>query len=169
MGLLFTIAAGPLQRSHSQIRVPRDSWSHFSASDARLLLPGVPGSLIYILQEHCGLVIASATRFSFRRLLRLAGLRWRYSNSPPHGVLVKVKSKSKSHCDWRSISKSWCRVPSGTHDQIFITLWHLRSCFSGAPSLRRGRVCRLYMLLALASVVFLGSESLGIREHNLLS
>jgi hypothetical protein len=26
-------------------------------------------------------------RVSFRRLLRLAGLRWRYSNSPPHGRL----------------------------------------------------------------------------------
>jgi hypothetical protein len=37
-------------------------------------------------------------------------------------------SKSKSHCDWRSVSKSWCRAPSGAHDQIFITVWHLRSC-----------------------------------------
>jgi hypothetical protein len=31
----------------------------------------------------------------------------------------------------------------------------------GVPSLTRGRVCLLYMLLALASAVFLGSESLG--------
>jgi hypothetical protein len=29
--------------------------------------------------------------------------------------------------------------------------------------------CLLYMLLALASVVFLGSESLGTRDHILLS
>jgi hypothetical protein len=28
MGLSFTIAAGPRQRSHSQVRVPRDSWLH---------------------------------------------------------------------------------------------------------------------------------------------
>jgi hypothetical protein len=33
----------------------------------------------------------------------------------------------------------------------------------------RGRVCLLYMLLALASTVFLGSESLGTRDHILLS
>jgi hypothetical protein len=64
---------------------------------------------------------------------------------------------------------SWCRAPSGAHDQIFITLWQLRSCFYGAPSLTRGRVCLLYMLLALASVVFLWSESLGTRDHILRS
>jgi hypothetical protein len=34
--------------------------------------------------------------------------------------------------------------------------------FSGAPSLTRGRVCLLYMLLALASAVFVGSDSFGL-------
>jgi hypothetical protein len=52
---------------------------------------------------------------------------------------------------------------------MFITLWQLRSCFSEAPSLTRGRVCLLYMLLALASIVFLGLESLWIRDDILLS
>jgi hypothetical protein len=37
------------------------------------------------------------------------------------------------------------------------------------PSLTRGRVCHLYMLLAFASAVFLESESLGTRDHILLS
>jgi hypothetical protein len=60
----------------------------------------------------------------------------------------------------QSVSKSWCRAPSGAYDQIFITAWQLWSCFSGVPSLTRGRVCLLYMLLALASAVFLRSESL---------
>jgi hypothetical protein len=41
--------------------------------------------------------------------------------------------------------------------------------FYGASSLTRGRVCLLYMLLALASAVFLGSELLGTRDHILLS
>jgi hypothetical protein len=58
---------------------------------------------------------------------------------------------------------------TGAHDQIFITLWQLRSCFCGASSRTRGRVCLLYMLLALASLVFLRSESLGTRDHILLS
>jgi hypothetical protein len=39
----------------------------------------------------------------------------------------------------------------------------------GAPSLTRGRVCLLYMLLSFASVVFLGSQSLATRDHILLS
>jgi hypothetical protein len=33
--------------------------------------------------------------------------------------------------------------PSGACDQIFITVWHLQACLSGALSLTRGRVCRL--------------------------
>jgi hypothetical protein len=41
------------------------------------------------------------------------------------------KSKSKPHCDWRSVSMSWCRA------QKFL------SCPSGAPSLTRGRICHL--------------------------
>jgi hypothetical protein len=35
-GLSFTIAAGPRQRSHFQVRVPWDSWPHFIVSDLRL-------------------------------------------------------------------------------------------------------------------------------------
>jgi hypothetical protein len=35
-GLSFTIAAGPRQRSHSQVRVPRDSWPYFTVSNSSL-------------------------------------------------------------------------------------------------------------------------------------
>jgi hypothetical protein len=59
--------------------------------------------------------------------------------------------------------------PSGAYDQIFITFWQLRFCFCWAPSLTRWRVCLLYMLLALASAVLLGSESLCSRDNILLS
>jgi hypothetical protein len=52
---------------------------------------------------------------------------------------------------------------------LAITIWQLRSCFCGAPSLTRERVCLLYMLLSLPNAVFLGSESLGTRDHILLS
>jgi hypothetical protein len=89
----------------------------------------------------------------------------------PTEWITKSKSTSKSHCDRRSVSqsvsKSWCRAPSGAHDQIFNHLWQLRSCFCGAPSLTKGRVCLLYMLLTLASV--LGSEFLRTRNHIWLS
>jgi hypothetical protein len=58
--LSYTIAAGPRQRSHCQVRVPWDTRPYFTVSDLRL---------------------------PFRRLLRLAGLRWRYSTPPPHRIL----------------------------------------------------------------------------------
>jgi hypothetical protein len=73
--------------------------------------------------------------------------------SAPVGATLRPDwspSPSPSHIatDGHSVSKSWYRAPSGAHDQIFITVWHL---------------------LALASAVFLGSESLGTRDHILLS
>jgi hypothetical protein len=86
-------------------------------------------------------------------------------------IITRSSGQSQSYIatDGQSISKSWFRAPSGAHDQIFITVWQLLSCFCGAPSLTRGRVCLLYILLALASVALLGSESLGTRDHILLS
>jgi hypothetical protein len=39
MGLLFTIAAGPRQRSHSLARVPWDLRPYFTLSDSRLPFP----------------------------------------------------------------------------------------------------------------------------------
>jgi hypothetical protein len=52
-------------------------------SHVRLPEPGGPGSRIYIPLEQGGPVIAPGTGFPLRRLLRLAGLRWRYSNPSP--------------------------------------------------------------------------------------
>jgi hypothetical protein len=58
--------------------------------------------------------------------------------------------------------------PFGAYDQILITVWQLRVCWCGAPSLMRGRVCRLQFLLALASAVIFGSEPRRTRGHILL-
>jgi hypothetical protein len=76
--------------------------------------------------------------------------------------LLCLVVKSKSHCDWRLVSQS---VSLGV---IFITFWQLWSCFSGAPSLDERTGLSFYMLLAVASVVFLGSEFLSTRDHILL-
>jgi hypothetical protein len=54
--------------------------------------------------------------------------------------------------------------PSGTNDQISVTVRQLRVCWCGALSLTRERVCRLQLLLALASAVILGSEFRGTRD-----
>jgi hypothetical protein len=45
--------------------------------------PGRPGPRIYIPHEQRGPALSPGTVFPFRRLLRLAGLCWRYSNPPP--------------------------------------------------------------------------------------
>jgi hypothetical protein len=80
MGLSITIAADPRQRSDSQVRVPRESWPLLlSLSDSRLPQPGGPGSRIYTPQGQGDPVIPPDTGLHFRRLLRLAGLRWKYS------------------------------------------------------------------------------------------
>jgi hypothetical protein len=85
-GLSFTTAAGPRQCSHSQARVPRDLRPCCTVSDSTLPQPGGPGSRIYIPQEQGDQVTPPGTGFPSRRLLRLAGLRWRYSSLPPHGM-----------------------------------------------------------------------------------
>jgi hypothetical protein len=86
LGLLFTITAGPRQRSYSRVRVPRGSWPYFTLSDLRFPQPGGQGPRIYIPQKKGVPLISPGTGFSFRRLLRLAGIRWRYSTSPPYVV-----------------------------------------------------------------------------------
>jgi hypothetical protein len=55
--------------------------------------------------------------------------------------------------------------PSGAHDQIFITVGHLRSSCCGAPSPTRGRVCTLLVKF----VVTLLPKSCRTHDHTLLS
>jgi hypothetical protein len=67
--------------------------------------PGGPGHRIYILQAQCGLVIPPGTGFPFRRLLRLEGLRWRYSTPPPHGRLTHSSSSPAYNISARTAQK----------------------------------------------------------------
>jgi hypothetical protein len=59
--------------------------------------------------------------------------------------------------------------PSGAYDQICISARQMRVCSYGALSPTRERVCRLQLLLVLASAIILESESREIRDHILLS
>jgi hypothetical protein len=70
----------------------RDSWPYFTASNLGLPQLGGPGPRIYIPQEQGSPVIFLGTAFPFRRLLRFARLRWRYSNQPPNRTTIYVRN-----------------------------------------------------------------------------
>jgi hypothetical protein len=81
----------------------------------------------------------------------------------PHLGLMTLSNESESYVttDGQSASLSWYKAPiRGLRPDFYCRteyVWQLRSWFRGAPSLTRGRVCLLYLQLALASAVFLGS------------
>jgi hypothetical protein len=76
----------------------------------------------------------------------------------------KFKFKFKLYCDRRSVHR-FVLMSSVAHDQIFITVGHLRSSCCGAPSLTRGRVCNLLAQFA----VTIGPKSRRTHDHILLS
>jgi hypothetical protein len=116
-------SAGPRQRSHSGARVLRYSWPYCNVSDSRLPQPGGPGPRIYIPQEQGGTVIPPSTGFPLPRLLRLAGIRWRYTNQPSRGdPQCSTESKFESYIttDGQSASLYWTKA----------AVWGLRpDCF----------------------------------------
>jgi hypothetical protein len=56
-------------------------------------------------QEQGDPVISPGTGFPLRRLLRLAGSRWRYSTPPPYGLLTEVSNQIQSHEDFRGFTQ----------------------------------------------------------------
>jgi hypothetical protein len=81
--LLLGFARSVTLRSKS-----RRTHGHILLSHLRLPQPGGPGLRIYIPQEQAGPVILPGTVLPSCRLLRLAELRWSYSNPPPHWLLT---------------------------------------------------------------------------------
>jgi hypothetical protein len=85
------------------------------------------------------------------------------------------KLKLKLNYDRQSVDQSV--LVSGSHlgpvtnfsFSLKFSLDKLRVCYFVAPSLTRGRVCNLLLLLVLNRAVPLGSESLGTQDHILLS
>jgi hypothetical protein len=61
---------------------------------------------LYTPQTESGPVISPGTGFPLRRLLRLAGLRRRYSNPPPHGNLLVASNCAAYNIPTRTTSKT---------------------------------------------------------------
>jgi hypothetical protein len=140
--LLFNIAAGPRQRSHSGVEVPRDWRPHILLSEIRDF-PHLEGQVPVFTSPRNRLaqIYAQGTAFPFRRLLRLAGLRWRYLTATPHGpdslpkvkvrLIVQNQSQSQSQSCFTTgglppISLSWRQPPWDSRPVTF--LFQLNTC-----------------------------------------
>ena len=114
-------------------------------------------SAVFLGSESLGtgdhILLSQIRVFHFRRLLRFEGSR--------------CPSPSHSETDGQSVSLG-VKPCLGLMTRYLLLFDSYGLFFCGAPSLTRGRVCYLYMLLALASTVFLGSKSLGTCDHMLL-
>jgi hypothetical protein len=85
----------------------RRTRNHTLLSHLRLPQPGGPGSRIYILQEQGGPVIPPGTRFPLRRLLRLAGLVWRYPEACCELLSFVVEWPLGIHVGTESVFVCW--------------------------------------------------------------
>jgi hypothetical protein len=110
MGRSFTIAAVPRQRSHSQVRFPRLMTIFYCLRFETP--PKLEGQAPVFIspRKRVSRLYPPGIGFPFRRLLRLTGLRCRYSTPPPHGrsspwslsaifiTLNSVRTSQKTHC-----------------------------------------------------------------------
>jgi hypothetical protein len=78
-----------------------------------------------------------------------------------------VQSESYITTDSQSVlvSDTHLRPATNFSSPFLIIIIPLRVCWCRTPSLTRGRVYSLQLLLGLASVVFLGPESLRTHDH----
>jgi hypothetical protein len=104
--LLVQLLLGPDRRVTlgSKFILSRD---HILLSHLSLHQPGRLGSRIYIPQEQGGPVIPLSTGLTFRQLLRLSGLWWRYSNQPPRRQSLTRSSSIYIATDSQSARLSW--------------------------------------------------------------
>jgi hypothetical protein len=133
MGLSFIIAAGPRQRIHSWIRVPRDSRPYFTVSDSRIpswikvkvtLRLTVSQSVSLGVGPHLGLMIRYLLLFDSYGLVYLGRPLWRDGGSV-----------SCIYCWPRQRSLSRVQVPWDSWPCF--TVSDLRLPFSSPPTTRR--------------------------------
>jgi hypothetical protein len=132
------------------------------------------GSLIYncCWRSPTPYFSVSDSRLPFSSPPTTRRARWRYSTPPPHGILTKlhywVRVSYFTIGGLLPISSSWRQAPSDSRPDFF----QLNTCGHSpyvTSSLTRGWVCRLQLLLALASAFIISSESRRTHYHILLS
>jgi hypothetical protein len=93
MGLSFTVGAGSRQRSHSRGPSPTGLVTIILLSHTRGS-PNLKDQVPIFISPGTGWpsYIPPCSGFPFHRLLRLAGLRWRYTHPPPRAFCTGYKS-----------------------------------------------------------------------------
>jgi hypothetical protein len=82
---------------------------------------------------------------------------------------LKTESESYVITDGQKASLSWNKAPIWGLRPEFYCCQKVAGLLLWSVSLTEGRVCRIELLLTLASAVILGTESRGTRDHILLS
>jgi hypothetical protein len=117
--------------------------NHTLLSHLRLPQPGGPGSRMYIPQEEGGPVIPPGTGLPLRRLLRLAGLRWRNRmvQSKANSIWLAHSSSGYTYYDRRSVGQLITphREPQRKR-RSSVPVQLLRSCILGFPLDRHSAV-----------------------------
>jgi hypothetical protein len=101
-------------------------------------------------------------------------LRWRYTTTPPQGYCVcrfRIRVRVSLLYDWRFTANQFFSAPSPFRltARFFLPLKICRHRPYVTSSLTRGWVCRLQVLLGLASWFILRSESHRTHDYILLS
>jgi hypothetical protein len=171
MGASFTIAAGPHQRIlRSESRGTRD----------QIFLSQIPDSPTwrtmspYFLHEQSDPVIPPGIGFHFSspRTTRRATVEILDRACTRAVPLIFRESGSELFYDWRFTANQFVLATNPSRLTTSNFIFQLNTCGYGpyvTSSLRRGWVCRLQLLLILASALILRSESRGTHDHILLS
>jgi hypothetical protein len=153
--------------AQSLIPESRRTQDHILLSQIRDPQLGGPGPRIYIPQEQGGLVIPPGTGFNSHRLLRLAGLRWRYSTPPPQGILL---ARIVILYDWRFTANQFVLATSPLRLTTSNFIFQLNSCgYIPYVTYSDERMGLSFTIAAgLASAVIFGSESRWTHDTILL-